>query len=85
MQAPLAAASVGGVTWKHVGLAVTHGLKNAFIIGSTGTLGALGARAAEREVNRVMPLTSHSDMTKIIGQDLAKSAKENTREGSDSS
>jgi hypothetical protein len=85
VHAPLEAASAGGVTWRHVGLAVTHGLKNAFIIGSTGTLGALGARAAEREVNRVMPVTSHSDMTRIVSQDLAKNAKETAREGSDSS
>ena len=85
MQAPAGAASAGGVTWRHVGLAVTHGLKNAVIIGSTGTLGAMGARTAELEVNRVMPVTSHSDMTKTIGQDLAKSAKETTREGSDPS
>jgi hypothetical protein len=69
MQAPAAAA--GGVTWRHVGLAATHGLKNAFVIGSTGALGAVGARAAERNVIRVMPVTSHHDMTRIIGQDIA--------------
>jgi hypothetical protein len=85
VQAPLEAASAGGVTWRHVGLAATHGLKNAFIIGSTGTLGALGARAAEREINRVMPVTSHSDMTKMIGQDLDKRVKETTRKDSNSS
>lgn len=71
MQAPAAAASAGGVTWRHVGIAVTHGLKNAFVIGSTGALGAVGARAAERDVIRVMPVTSHQDMTKIIGRDIA--------------
>jgi hypothetical protein len=71
MQAPAAAASVGGVTWRHVGMAVTHGLKNAFVIGSTGALGAIGARAAERDIVRVMPITSHQDMTRIVGQDLA--------------
>jgi hypothetical protein len=71
MQAPAAAASAGGVTWRHAGLAVSHGLKNAFIIGSTGALGAVGARAAERDAVRVMPVTSHQDMTRIIGRDLA--------------
>jgi hypothetical protein len=71
MQAPGTAASVGGVTWRHVGMAVSHGLKNAFVIGSTGALGAVGARAAERDIVRVMPVTSHSDMTRIVGQDIA--------------
>jgi hypothetical protein len=71
IQAPVAALSAGGVTWRHVGLAVTHGLKNAFVIGSTGTLGALGARAAEMEVVRVIPGTSHRDMARLIGQDIA--------------
>jgi hypothetical protein len=52
-------------------MAVTHGLKNAFVIGSTGALGAVGARAAERDIVRVMPVTSHNDMTRMVGQDIA--------------
>ena len=71
MQAPAAAASAGEVTWRHVGLAVTHGLKNAFVVGSTGTLGAMGARAAEMQVVRAVPVTTHRDMTRIVGQDIA--------------
>jgi len=70
MQAP-AAASIGGVTWSHVGLAVAHGLKNAFVVGSTGTLGAMGARTAEMQVVRSVPVTTHRDMARIVGQDLA--------------
>ena len=71
MQAPAAAASAGGVTWRHAGLAVAHGLKNAFLVGSTGALGAMGARAAERDIYRVMPVTSQHDMTRMISQDIA--------------
>ncbi|HEV2226239.1 MAG TPA: hypothetical protein VGR56_05470 [Nitrososphaerales archaeon] len=71
MQAPAVSAATGGVTWRHVGMALTRGLGNAFVVGSIGALGAATGVRAEKAVGRVMPVTSHQDMTRIIGQDIA--------------
>jgi hypothetical protein len=61
-------------------MALGRGLGNAFVVGTIGALGAVGGARAERSVSRVIPVTSHQDMTRIIGQDLAKRSMPKARQ-----
>ena len=52
----------------HLGTAAFQGMKNAAVVGTTGTLGAIGMTGAAKVMGRTLPLTSHQDMARMVQQ-----------------
>jgi hypothetical protein len=62
-------ASTSGIqVLSHLGTAAMHGMKNAAVVATTGTLDAIGMRGAAKVMGQSVPITSQRDMAHIVRQ-----------------
>ncbi len=62
------ASSSGIRVLSHLGTAAMHGMKNAALVGTSGTLNALGMTGAAKVMSNALPVTSHRDMAQMVRQ-----------------